>query len=499
MEKRLGSRRSSGNCWPSPVRRLSIAAAWVTPGARVSTAYARWAAGVGGFSARMKRGPPSPMYNAALAISGKVFLSASARLMAAVVSSVWRVLASGASSMAICNWRRSDAGISSEGTLVNSHPAATSRATMAPMYSVLWPSTQRTLPRYQAVSDSTARAVRLSSAWCLAKYWHSKGVTVTASTSDSSSAIAITMPMLRRYSPVSVLESTRGMKVRMMASEDTNSGTSIVRPASAAAWSRGSPSARRRSMSSATTMALSTNRPSAMMMAPTEMMCRSMFSSFMMARVPSTVVGTMAPTISPVRRPRNSTTTAITMRVVSKNTWPTCVSCLVTIWAWSVMGTRLMPTGNWLSRCCTCARRFLAKLTTFRPGSMDTAITAAGVPSTNAPDSGGSCGVRSMRAMFLSSIVPPWGSAIGVVPRSAGVRASPLTVSEISVPAMSMKPAAATTLREATARSTALGLRPLAAMAATSSTICTCSSRTPCSDTRSTPGTLSRSSRILRA
>lgn len=44
------------------------------------------------------------------------------------------------------------------------------------------------------------------------------------------------------------------------------------------------------------------------------------------------------------------------------------------------------------------------------------------------------------------------------------------------------------TLRRDTASATAAGLRPRAASAGTSSTICTCSSRTPCSETRSTPG-----------
>ncbi|KAG1435525.1 hypothetical protein G6F55_014319 [Rhizopus delemar] len=50
-------------------------------------------------------------------------------------------------------------------------------------------------------------------------------------TSDNSSAIAITMPRLRRYSPVSVLEMASGMNAKMIASEETRSGTNIVLPA----------------------------------------------------------------------------------------------------------------------------------------------------------------------------------------------------------------------------------------------------------------------------
>ncbi|KAG1158641.1 hypothetical protein G6F35_019170 [Rhizopus arrhizus] len=60
-----------------------------------------------------------------------------------------------------------------------------------------------------------------------------------------------------------------------------------------------------------------------MMMAPTEIMCRSMFRIFMIAIVPSTVVGTMALTIRPVLIPRNSTTTAMTMTRVSRKTLAT--------------------------------------------------------------------------------------------------------------------------------------------------------------------------------
>lgn len=157
-------------------------------------------------------------------------------------------------------------------------------------------------------------------------------------------------------------------------------------------------------------------------------MCSSMPSSFMTASVPMMVVGTMAPTISPVRRPRKSTTMPITMTVVSRKTCPTWRSWRVTICAWSVMGISFMPTGRPASSVCMRTRRRSAKLTTFRPGDIDTAITAAGAPSTNAPPKGGSCSTRSTLAIRPSGTLPPAGSGMGVVASCWGSETSPVTV-----------------------------------------------------------------------
>jgi len=155
-----------------------------------------------------------------------------------------------------------------------------------------------------------------------------------------------------------------------------------------------------------------------MMMAPMEIVCSSMPSSFITTRLPSTVVGTMAPTIKPVRIPRNKTTTPMTITVVSRNTWLTCLSCWVTISAWSVIGTRDMPWGSDAPARWTSARSLSAKLTTLRPGAMDTAIATADCPLTNAPTRAGSSGTRSRRASWPKGSQPPPGSATGVWPSS---------------------------------------------------------------------------------
>ena len=54
-----------------------------------------------------------------------------------------------------------------------------------------------------------------------------------------------------------------------------------------------------------------------MMMAAMETICSSMLKARITSSVARIVSGTMLPTIMPARQPRNSTTTAITMTMVS--------------------------------------------------------------------------------------------------------------------------------------------------------------------------------------
>ncbi len=149
---------------------------------------------------------------------------------------------------------------------------------------------------------------------------HSSGVTVMLSNHDPSSVTPSTVASERRYSLVLVWPKKNGENASTMTNDEVSKGVANVRPASIQAWRRSSPATRRRSMSSAITMPLSTNKPSARIMAAIETVCSSTFSTRMTINEAKMVNGTIAPTINPVRQPRNSITTAMTMTMVSPMT-----------------------------------------------------------------------------------------------------------------------------------------------------------------------------------
>ncbi len=134
---------------------------------------------------------------------------------------------------------------------------------------------------------------------------------------EPSRVSASTMANERRYSLVLVWPRKNGEKASTITSDEVNNGIARVRPASSQAWRRSSPACNRRSMSSAITIPLSTSKPSARMIAAIDTVCSSTPSMRMAINVPRMVSGTMAPTTSPVRQPRNSMTTAMTMTTVS--------------------------------------------------------------------------------------------------------------------------------------------------------------------------------------
>ena len=130
---------------------------------------------------------------------------------------------------------------------------------------------------------------------------------------EASSTMVTTCASERVNSPAPPSANAIGTKNRMVVSDEVSSGIARVRPDSIAAAIRSAPDSRRTRMSSAMTMPLSTSMPSAMISAAIDTRCSSTSNARMTMIASSIVTGTKAPTISPVRTPRNNMTTASTM------------------------------------------------------------------------------------------------------------------------------------------------------------------------------------------
>ena len=102
------------------------------------------------------------------------------------------------------------------------------------------------------------------------------GVTVIASSQDTPSEIRITCDIERRYSPAESGASARGMNISTVVIDAISSGMARPRPVLVAASMRSSPWNSRLLISSATTMPLSTSRPSEMIRVASEMRCIAM-------------------------------------------------------------------------------------------------------------------------------------------------------------------------------------------------------------------------------
>jgi hypothetical protein len=112
---------------------------------------------------------------------------------------------------------------------------------------------------------------------------------------------------------MSVGDNPMALKARMPTAVPPSSGHLVASTTATAACSGSSPFCSRTRMPSATTMALSTSMPRAMISAPREMRCMAMPSRFIAISVPATVKSSTAPTITPLRRPMNSTSTTTTI------------------------------------------------------------------------------------------------------------------------------------------------------------------------------------------
>ena len=127
------------------------------------------------------------------------------------------------------------------------------------------------------------------------------------------SEIKITSEIERVYSPESLCASIRGKNTRIVVKDDVKSGIASVPPVFLSAPSRSSPSSKRFLKSSAITIPLSTNRPRAIIRVAKDIRSKGILKKFMIDSVMRMTPGTIDPTISPVRSPKNIITTIKTM------------------------------------------------------------------------------------------------------------------------------------------------------------------------------------------
>ncbi len=128
--------------------------------------------------------------------------------------------------------------------------------------------------------------------------------------------MAITVAMELKYSPVTLGAMARGTNARIVVSVEVSSGSARVLPALMAASLLSSPSSMRLPTSSAITMPLSTKSPRDMIRVAKVIRWSSRPKTRIQTRVTIMVRGTMVPTMSPVRNPRKSITTASTVTKV---------------------------------------------------------------------------------------------------------------------------------------------------------------------------------------
>ena len=143
----------------------------------------------------------------------------------------------------------------------------------------------------------------------------SSGIRDRASSQEQSNEIETTLKMSAVYSPTADSARKIGRKAAAVVREEVRRGTAISPPAATAASTAPSPRSRLTRTASAITMALSTSSPREMIRAARDIWLTVMPKKPITENVAKIAAGTSMPTISPVRRPRNSsiTTTTITM------------------------------------------------------------------------------------------------------------------------------------------------------------------------------------------
>ena len=134
-----------------------------------------------------------------------------------------------------------------------------------------------------------------------------------ASTQESSSEIAITAKSEKRNSPVASGLSPIPAKAMMPMTVAPKSGICVLLAASVAASRELLPCCMEICIPSATTMALSTSIPIAMINAPSEIRSISIAPSAMKKSVPTTVSNRVEPTTTAARQPMKTASTATTM------------------------------------------------------------------------------------------------------------------------------------------------------------------------------------------
>ena len=160
------------------------------------------------------------------------------------------------------------------------------------------------------------------------------GVNVIAMTHELNRAMVMTRDKERVYSPATCSAIISGIKNKIVVSEEVRSGTVNSLPHCLIASSRSTFFSIRLMISSATTIPLSTSKPREMMREARLILSNLISKIFIRARDTIITMGTNAPTIEPVLKPRNIITVARTMIRVCATLRETPSIVLLTTSAW---------------------------------------------------------------------------------------------------------------------------------------------------------------------
>src|SRR5260370_1794207 len=144
-----------------------------------------------------------------------------------------------------------------------------------------------------------------------------RGVKVTATNHDATSAIATIQKMPPAYSPTAELAKPIGRKPAAVTSVPVSIGKAVDSQAKDAARTRSHPCYIFTTILSTALMASSTNRPSPMIAAPSVLRCRSTDIEFMTMKTIASTSGTEAATTMPVRQPSATNETNSTIASAS--------------------------------------------------------------------------------------------------------------------------------------------------------------------------------------
>ena len=195
------------------------------------------------------------------------------------------------------------------------------------------------------------------------------GTNTTAANHDSTSASAVTAKMPKVYSPTVERASPTGKKPVAVMSVPVSIGMAVELYAKVAASILEKPSSSLRTIISTAMIASSTSRPSAMISAPSEILCRPMSKMFMNRNVTASTSGIVKPTTRPghtsmrsfglVCRPSERKLTASTITTASISTCTNSPTEFCTDFGWFCTCSISMPIGSFARILSTVARRSL--------------------------------------------------------------------------------------------------------------------------------------------
>ena len=269
------------------------------------------------------------------------------------------------------------------------------------------------------------------------------GANSTATNQETIRQMPTTAKIEKVYSPAELLAKPIGTKPAMVTSVPISIGKASVRKAKAAELSIVSPTASRFIMASTVLMASSTIRPSAMMIAPSEIRCKSMSTSSMIGNSRASVSGTESATTAPARKPRLMMLTPMMMAIDCHSDSMNSPTAWRTVTGWSATRVASMPIGRSAVIAAISCLMFWPSRRMSPPSRMAMASPIAGLPSTRNIGCGGSAWPRRTSAMSPSRSTRPPATKF-TASTSCSVRNAPETRSDSDSSPVWMVPVGAT-------------------------------------------------------